>query len=144
MFTNLFHHFLGPPIPKFINRWPLPSTKGCRPPPFKLMSMDFGWEWQVGNERGDPWCGRPTRYAGRQTRVGLLPPSSSLAVLTTKIHQDACHRLHSLLPHTTGCTANVALAAPSYIRMHAARRTRCFRMHAARRTRRDHEGDLRP
>ena len=46
-----------------------------------LMPMDFGWAcgciwvWgrYVGNDKGDPWFGRPVRYAGRWTTVGSPP-----------------------------------------------------------------------
>ena len=49
---------------------PLPSNKGCRPHDTDAdgfwvgvrLRMSLG---QIGNARGDPWFGRPARYAGR-------------------------------------------------------------------------------
>jgi len=59
--------------------------------------MSMGVWRRVVNTRGDPWCGRPARYARRQTIVGL-PPFTYIpcCLLTSKMCQDICH----LLTHT--------------------------------------------
>jgi len=58
----------------------------------------MGWG-QVGNKRGDPWCGRPTRYARRQTTVGLSPFTYPLLLLTLKMLSG--HAPPTYAPHTT-------------------------------------------
>ena len=63
----------SPHAPKLAATWPLPSNEGCRPPNVDVDGSLGGlvcWE-QVGNTRGDPWYGRPTRYVRRGAIIGF-------------------------------------------------------------------------
>ena len=55
---------------------PLPSNEGCGPPYIDVNGFQVGMVPCLGwgklqSKRGDPWHGRPARYATRWTTVGL-------------------------------------------------------------------------
>ena len=89
--------YLSPHAPKLAATWPLPSNEGCRPPNVNVGgSWDglMGWE-QVGNTRGDPWYGRPTRYVRRGAMIGSPTFNNfhSVCILILKTRLDTCRPL---------------------------------------------------
>ena len=51
-----------------------PSSEGCRPHSMTLMVFRRAYELgQVGNVRGDSWCGGPARCARRRAIIGSPP-----------------------------------------------------------------------
>src|SRR6266699_3692072 len=65
------------------------------------MSMDFGRACGlgglVGNTRGDPWCGRPTRYARRRATIGSPLFTYLPCCLLTLKHVRTCTALSRTL-----------------------------------------------
>jgi len=75
----------------------------------------LGWG-QLGSKRGDPWYGRPARYATRQTTVGSSCSYFPCHLLTSKTRQDTYCPLtphkKTLLPHNVNALTQPQLTSP--------------------------------
>ena len=98
---------------------PLPSNEGCGPlyvdvDGFQVgMPLCLGWG-QVGSKRRDPWYGRPTRYAMRQTTVGLAPFTYfPCCLLTSKKPQEMYCLPHKKYHSPTMSTPTPASMVPA-------------------------------
>src|SRR6266567_980250 len=112
MFTNLFHPFISFNTQKSLPPGLSPPMRDVGP---QRRSQDglVGWE-QVGNTRGDPWYGRPTRYVRRRAIIGSPPFSNFYSgyILTLK----TCLDMRRPLTHPTHSHPRHHQPPPSHAR----------------------------
>ena len=112
---------------------PLPSYEGCGPPYINIDGFRVGVAPHLGlrqlrSERGDPWYGRPARYATRRTTAGSpLSFYVPCHLLTSKTPQDTYHpltrhkfcRVHQYLTLASMASTNSTMSSSNNARTDA-------------------------